>query len=300
MASNGKLPDADLGTIPGTTARVLVALVTQTAALRAAFHARFGKALTITSAYRTYAEQETLFRARYTWNYLASAKIDRRWWAGRYWWRKPGYASAATPGTSNHGLGQAIDWGSRVNVLGSDEQKWMVANAPRFGWVWPTLYRSAPYLEPWHFEGWAVQLAAYVTYLTTNGITVPGLILPGGLAPTPTRGDPMFVAIDKPSTRGALIFPDGQWAWVTDAADAQAFIAKGIPAVDLTGPTFANITPPNRRLGVVAPPAVVNVDTAAIAGAIVKALPEQTGGPTLAQIETAVKAALAGLTLKTV
>ena len=152
MAVNGQLPASDLGYISGVGARVLLPLVTQTNALRAAFAKRFEKALTITDAYRPYSVQETIFRQRYTTNYSASAKLDRRWWLNQYWWRKAGFASAATPGTSNHGWGRALDFGAGVNALNSNEQKWMVANAPRFGWVWPSWARVHPYLEPWHYE----------------------------------------------------------------------------------------------------------------------------------------------------
>ena len=210
MATNGNLSDADLGTIPGTTARVLVALVPQTAALRAAFAHRFGKPLSVTSAYRTYAEQESLFRARFTTDYAASAKIDPRVWNGRTWWRRPGATSAATPGTSNHGWGRAIDWGSGVQTLGSAEHSWMVANAPLFGWWWPTQFRAAPYLEPWHFEGWAVQLASYTTYLTDRGITIPDLTLPPGI--NPQEDDmPISRLVRHPNGSIALAGDDGSF-----------------------------------------------------------------------------------------
>lgn len=158
--ANGRLPASALRTIPGTTRVIRADLLAQTIALREAFHRRFNKPLVITSAYRPYSTQESLFRTRFTTNYSASAKIDARKWNGSTWWRayQPGtnprkpWASAATPGTSVHGRGRAIDFGSNVNNGGSTEHRWMVVNAPSYGWIWPTLYRSAPYYEPWHFE----------------------------------------------------------------------------------------------------------------------------------------------------
>ena len=194
MASNGQLPASDLAYISGTNARVLASLVTQTNALRAAFAKRFNKPLSITDAYRIYSTQESMFRRRYTTNYNISAKIDRRWWSGTSWWRRVGMGSSATPGTSNHGWGRAIDFGARVNILGSEEQEWMVTNAPRFGYVWPKTFRKAPYLEPWHYEGSPVSLASYQTYLVQNDISVPGLSLPESIVP---KEDDMFEATDR-------------------------------------------------------------------------------------------------------
>ena len=65
--------------------------------------------------------------------------------------RKPGLA--AVPGTSNHGLGLAVDLCGGVETLGTEAHEWMKANAPRFGWVHPAWAQpggSRP--EPWHWE----------------------------------------------------------------------------------------------------------------------------------------------------
>src|SRR5690348_12429569 len=101
---NGRLDDALLGVIPGTSRKVLAQLVPQTAALRDAFQEHFGKPLVVTDAYRDFATQ-------------VQVKLEK----GPY---------AATPGKSNHGWGRAIDFGSMVNVEGSPEYLWMKANAP--------------------------------------------------------------------------------------------------------------------------------------------------------------------------
>ena len=73
----------------------------------------------------------------------------------------PNYA--ATPGTSKHGWGLAADWGVRdangAKVKGDAQYdsvtyKWMLANAPRFGFhnpPWARRGASGPD-EPWHFE----------------------------------------------------------------------------------------------------------------------------------------------------
>lgn len=170
---NGRLPASALGTIPGTARRLAVELVPQTAALRAAFAARFGKPLVVTDAYRTYEEQVRL-------------KQDK----GSY---------AATPGTSNHGWGRAIDFGSGVNVEGSPEYRWMKANAPRFGWrhpLWAEDRNPANgQQEPWHWE--ASETPVPVSNYTSQTGAVPTAPAVGPIAPIDPRltlaiGDEMY------------------------------------------------------------------------------------------------------------
>ncbi|PJI95235.1 M15 family metallopeptidase [Luteimicrobium subarcticum] len=91
------------------------------------YRARYGKDLCLVAAYRPLAEQYTLAVTR----------------AG----------FAAVPGTSNHGLGLAIDMCSSVTGDPGVYQ-WVRANAPTFGWDNPAWARpggSGSY-EPWHFE----------------------------------------------------------------------------------------------------------------------------------------------------
>lgn len=77
--------------------------------------------LTITDSYRSYEEQVDLVR------------------------RKGLYSEgglAATPGTSNHGWGLAVD----ADVTDPETRAWLQQNGPRFGWV------EAVPREPWHWE----------------------------------------------------------------------------------------------------------------------------------------------------
>ena len=86
-----------------------------------------GTPLCVGDSYRSYSQQVALYR------------------------QKPGLA--ATPGTSNHGWGVAVDFCGGVERFGSDAHEWMRANAGRFGWVHPSWARqggSKP--EPWHWE----------------------------------------------------------------------------------------------------------------------------------------------------
>jgi len=111
---------------------------------------------------------------------------DVRWFEGRRYVRKRGTASASTPGQSNHGWGQAIDFGSGVNTsLTSPEYLWMRANAPRFGWTHPEWARRSAFLEPWHWEGVAVPGLVSNPGAGVGG-TVPGVDPTGPiLAPRP-------------------------------------------------------------------------------------------------------------------
>lgn len=181
-ALNGKLPSSDLGTIAGTNQRVLTELVPQTNALRAAFQAHFGKPLVITDAYRDYATQVRL-------------KAEK----GSY---------AATPGTSNHGWGRAIDFGSRVNIENSAEYKWMKANAPRFGWFHPAWAEDNDpkngQQEPWHWEAVVVPVS---NYQSIGGGSLPNVDVSTPKPLTPLEDDDVKIII---GTNGRyLVGPNG-------------------------------------------------------------------------------------------
>jgi hypothetical protein len=137
---NGRLPSSMLAGIPGTSRRIALDLLAQTTAMRADFEKEFGKPLYITDGYRTYEEQVFL--------------------------KKQKGPFAATPGTSVHGWGRALDLGSGVNnSFTSREHLWMRENGPRYGWrhpVWAHNHNpSDGQDEPWHFEGVPVPRSSY-------------------------------------------------------------------------------------------------------------------------------------------
>jgi len=132
-ALNGRLPDSLLTHLPWAEAagfRLRADAAASAGRLAAAFYARFGRALLLTDAYRTFASQVSLKTSKGVW--------------------------AATPGTSNHGLGIAVDFASGINVDGSPQHLWMTANAGRFGWInpaWAINWNPADgQHEPWHWE----------------------------------------------------------------------------------------------------------------------------------------------------
>lgn len=72
---------------------------------------------------------------------------------GQYDCRDRKGSMCATPGTSNHGWGTAVDFAGGVETFGSDAYWWMDEHAPAFGWVhpaWAKPWGSNP--EAWHWE----------------------------------------------------------------------------------------------------------------------------------------------------
>jgi LAS superfamily LD-carboxypeptidase LdcB len=58
-----------------------------------------------------------------------------------------------TPGTSNHGLGLAVDLCGGVQDFADPAHQWMKLNGPHFGWVHPAWAEPSGGLpEPWHWE----------------------------------------------------------------------------------------------------------------------------------------------------
>lgn len=96
-------------------------------AMSQAYAKQTGSPICVTDSYRTLSEQ-----------YVTKAT------RGRF---------AARPGTSRHGLGQALDLCGGINNFGSPAHLWMKQNAPLYGWFHPSWAGpggATP--EPWHWE----------------------------------------------------------------------------------------------------------------------------------------------------
>ncbi|GGH34265.1 M15 family metallopeptidase [Microbacterium album] len=121
--------------------------------LKPAFERAFpGITLHVYSGYRSYADQEAIFRERYRAG-AHSPYGDYRWWNGVRWGRVSGEGTVAVPGTSNHQSGHALDVrdsgrDAGVTVAGNARSNWIRQNARDHGFD-PAGYGFA---EPWHIE----------------------------------------------------------------------------------------------------------------------------------------------------
>lgn len=119
----------------------------------------------VSSAIRTYAEQEAIFRSRYvTAGYVNGRYVyDTRWWNGYLWYRVSSAGTVAAPGSSNHeiqGTTAAVDLrdtGSDGGLAtwGSARSNWLRANAGAYGMV----ASGFGFGEAWHYDVlniWAV------------------------------------------------------------------------------------------------------------------------------------------------
>lgn len=136
--SNGLLPQELIGqssSATGYPALFLKDAVEDFDRLAQAFEQRFNKKLELNDSYRTFNRQIQ----------MKNSKIEQK---------KPN--EAAKPGTSNHGWGLAFDfstWHNGVNSFQSETYKWMLKNAPRFGFENPKILRDGVGSdEAWHIQ----------------------------------------------------------------------------------------------------------------------------------------------------
>lgn len=99
-------------------------------------------------ALRTYQDQLTVWNNTYTLNKSESDGIyaNGRTWNGKFWWRRPGRAQAARPGTSNHGSGNTVDFVG-VGGFGTSTRNRFMSFADPLGFD-DTEGREIG--EPWH------------------------------------------------------------------------------------------------------------------------------------------------------
>ncbi|MFB9957098.1 M15 family metallopeptidase [Cellulomonas denverensis] len=95
--------------------------------LNTAFERVFSTSLVVTDSYRSYAAQVACRRNK--------------------------GSLCATPGTSNHGTGVAVDFGGGASSFGTSEHEWLLEHAGEYGWTLPSWARaSGSKPEPWHWE----------------------------------------------------------------------------------------------------------------------------------------------------
>lgn len=120
--------------------------------------ARDGVHLSNVGTYRSYEQQLGLFMQRYVKGDSGDHRRIFRTFQGAKWMLKPKVAPAASPGTSNHGWGLAIDAclyidGKAVGIGGnppasrySSGTQWLMEHCHKYGFSWELQS------EPWHIR----------------------------------------------------------------------------------------------------------------------------------------------------
>lgn len=237
---NGRIPADQLRPCDGTPGAVL--LPVQAAswnAVRAEVHRRFGWYPTITSAgdaYRSLVRQVDLFQRHFTTNYAASAKTDRRTWNGQTWWRRPGYPSAATPGTSNHGKGVTVDVRG-LGGFGTTRHRQFSEVAKKYGWSDDEGRRIN---EFWHWNGHNA-IAPAGNQNSTAGSEIPDIAVEDIVDIAPKyNGEIMFIAHSIQDGTFWLVGP-GFCHALTTMAQVTPFQAGGLKTVELDNGDISQI-----------------------------------------------------------
>lgn len=105
---------------------------------------------TFGGTYRAYWQQVSLFLQR--WDNVRR-NTESEFYGGQQWWLKPGVARAAVPGSSNHGLGLAVDVASgttptTAKPISAAALARLLDVAEAYGWSWESDK------EPWHIHYW--------------------------------------------------------------------------------------------------------------------------------------------------
>jgi peptidoglycan hydrolase-like protein with peptidoglycan-binding domain len=133
-----------------------------------------GIPLSSTGVYRSFDAQVSLMLQRFDRGYFPGRK-QYDTYQGVIYSLKVGEAGAATPGTSNHGMGRSNDFAVQLNgniaSLRHSDCVWLATNAPTYG-----IYFEVP-AEDWHGTDYA-------------GDDIPQAVLDyeGGVVPTPGPG----------------------------------------------------------------------------------------------------------------
>lgn len=123
--ANGRIPESELMAVKvGNATHRFEPTAGSAFQQMVAAAAKDGVTIRLTDSYRTYDQQV----------HLRNTKGHK--------------VATATPGTSIHGWGRAID------VAGDAARKWIQQNGARFGWIWPewAQRQGTKSFEPWHFE----------------------------------------------------------------------------------------------------------------------------------------------------
>lgn len=98
--------------------------------------------------YRSFDRQLALFNDRYSLKDEGRVPTITRTYNGKKYFLKKGKSPSATPGTSNHGLGLAID----INVSDKKVANWLCLHAPTYGFYLQGSDPKSPEFELWHWQ----------------------------------------------------------------------------------------------------------------------------------------------------
>ena len=150
---NGKLPPKLLRNIQAPKGQLHSLAATAWNAMQLAAYFD-GIELKHVGAYRPLSEQMALFMNRYALSPTGRTPQVTRTYLGKTWYLKKGMAPAGVPGTSNHGIGLAIDIanasGKRLDWLLGDG--FATSNALKYGFTWEVADPKNPNFEQWHIR----------------------------------------------------------------------------------------------------------------------------------------------------
>ncbi|GEM_PF-3401871 len=181
--TNGLLDVSTLTPLPAQPhLRLRAAVAAAWVELVAAVLATYGWVVALTDAYRDYATQERLFRQRYTTTYLPGR--PSKVWLGRRWYLKAGYAAAAVPGTSNHGLGITVDVAGLGGFTGTRYRQFAALAEPR-GW---SNAEGRSIGEAWHWTKTNGDTTTVTNPIGGGVVSTPDVVV---TPPTPIEEDDM-------------------------------------------------------------------------------------------------------------
>lgn len=168
----------------------------------AMFAAAYGDGidLSVTDGYRSYEAQAELFESRYSrWGFGGGCKTCPGY--KRMCKKHAGLATAACPGTSNHGWGLAFD---QYAVTQADRLSWLENHAWEFGFGWELVPE-----EPWHVRYCTAEAipAAVLEYEKQQQQPAPEPLMFG-------KDDPMVIVDLSNRTRRVLV--EGGWCFAVN------------------------------------------------------------------------------------
>lgn len=97
--------------------------------------------------YRPLKAQEAMFYERMSPTDTGRVPAVKRRYKGKWWWLKKGKSPVASPGSSVHGWGCAVD----LDVRNRKTFEWLCQNGPKYGFTLAGP-RSSPSFEAWHWQ----------------------------------------------------------------------------------------------------------------------------------------------------